>query len=54
MSPKEKRNPERLLFSFLMKETGATRKETLENLKELEAFGLIRFNSKGAFRLREV
>ena len=37
-----------------MKETGSTRKETIEILKELETFGLIGFNTKGAFRLREV
>ena len=53
MSPKEKKSREAIM-SFLMKETGSTRKETIEILKELETFGLIGFNTKGAFRLREV
>jgi hypothetical protein len=53
MPAKEKQSREAII-SFLMKETGSTRKETLEVLKELETFGLIAFNSKGAFRLREI
>lgn len=53
MPSKEKQSREAII-SFLMRETGSTRKETLEVLKELETFGLIAFNSKGAFRLREI
>jgi hypothetical protein len=53
MLSKEKQSREAII-SFLMKETGSTRKETLKILKELETFGLIAFNSKGDFRLREV
>ncbi len=53
MSPKEKKSREAII-SFLMKETGATRKDTLKNLKELEKFGLVAFNSNGDFRLKEV
>ncbi|WP_187759370.1 hypothetical protein [Streptococcus sanguinis] len=53
MTPNEKKSREAII-AFLMKETGSTRKQTLENMKELESFGLIGFNSKGDFRLREV
>ncbi len=52
MSPKEKETREAIL-SFLMKETGLTRQETMVSIKELESFGLIGFNSKGDFRLKE-
>ena len=52
MSPKEKETREAIL-SFLMKETGLTRQETMISIKELESFGLIGFNSKGDFRLKE-
>ena len=40
MSSKEKETRE-LIISFLMKQTGITRQESIENIKELESFGLI-------------
>ncbi|AML46723.1 TPA: hypothetical protein U2C50_000430 [Streptococcus suis] len=53
MSPKEKESREAII-SFLMKQTGLTRQETITSITELESFGLISFNSKGDFRLKEV
>ncbi|KGM37013.1 hypothetical protein [Streptococcus sinensis] len=43
-----------VIIQFLMRETGLTRQETTASIKELESFGLIGFNSKGDFRLKEV
>ena len=45
MTAKEKETRE-LIISFLMKQTGITRQELIDNIKELESFGLIAFNSK--------
>ena len=53
MTAKEKATRE-LIISFLMKQTGITRQELIDNIKELESFGLIAFNSKGDLRFREV
>ena len=53
MSRQEKRTRE-LIIQFLMRENGLSRKETVASIKELEAFGLIGFNSNGDFRLKEV
>lgn len=53
MTPKEKASREAII-SFLMKQTGFTRQETLASIKELESFGLIGFHSNGDFRLKEV
>lgn len=51
MTSKEKETRE-LIVSFLMKQTGITRQELIDNIKELESFGLIAFNSKGDLRFR--
>lgn len=53
MSKQEKRTRE-VIIQFLMRENGLSRKETVASIKELEAFGLIVFNSNGDFRLKEV
>ncbi len=53
MTRKEKESREAIV-SFLMKQTGLTRKETIVSITELESFGLIGFNSKGDFRVKEV
>ena len=53
MTSKEKETRE-LIISFLMKQTGITRQELIDNIKELESFGLIAFNSTGDLRCREV
>lgn len=53
MSRQEKRTRE-VIIQFLMRENGLSRKETVASIKELEAFGLIRFNSNGSFGLKEV
>lgn len=53
MSKQEKRTRE-VIIQFLMRENGLSRKETIASVKELEAFGLIQFNSNGGFRLKEV
>ena len=53
MSRQEKRTRE-VIIQFLMRENGLSRKETVASVKELEAFGLIQFNSNGGFRLKEV
>ena len=53
MSKQEKRTRE-VIIQFLMRENGLSRKETVASIKELEAFGLIGFNSNGDFRLKEV
>ena len=53
MSPNEKESREAII-SFLMKKTGSTRQDTIANIEEMESFGLISFNSKGEFRLKEV
>lgn len=53
MSKQEKRTRE-VIIQFLMRENGLSRKETIASIKELEAFGLIGFNSNGDFRLKEV
>lgn len=53
MTSKERETRE-LIISFLMKQTGITRQESIDNIKELESFGLITFNSKGGLRFREV
>lgn len=53
MTSKERETRE-LIISFLMKQTGITRQESIDNIKELESFGLITFNSKGDLRFREV
>lgn len=53
MSSKEKETRE-LIISFLMKQTGRTRQESIDNIAELESFGLISFNSKGDLRFKEV
>ena len=53
MTRQEKRTRE-VVIQFLMRENGLSRKETVASIKELEAFGLIRFNSTGGFRLKEV
>ncbi len=53
MSRQEKRTRE-VIIQFLMRENGLSRKETVASIKELEAFGLIGFNSNGDFRLKEV
>lgn len=53
MSPKEKQSREAAI-SYLMKEMGFTRQQSLASIKELEVFGLIKFNAKGDFMLREV
>ena len=52
MTAKEKETRE-LIISFLMKQTGISQ-ELIDNIKELESFGLIAFNSKGDLRFREV
>lgn len=53
MSPKESASREAVI-AFMMKQVGFSRQEAIENIKELEIFGLISFNSKGDFRMREV
>lgn len=53
MTLKEKQSREAVIL-FLMKATGLSRQETIVNVKELEQFGLINFNSKGEFRMREI
>ena len=53
MTSKERETRE-MIISFLMKQTGITRQELIANIKELESFGLIAFNSKGDLRFREV
>lgn len=53
MTRQEKRTRE-VIIQFLMRENGLSRKETVASIKELEAFGLIGFNSNGDFRLKEV
>lgn len=53
MSRQEKRTRE-VIIQFLMRENGLSRKETVASIKELQAFGLIGFNSNGDFRLKEV
>lgn len=53
MSRQEKRTRE-VIIQFLMRENGLSGKETVASIKELEAFGLIGFNSNGDFRLKEV
>ncbi|HGD2217705.1 TPA: hypothetical protein ACIN0K_000774 [Streptococcus agalactiae] len=50
---KERQSREAIIL-FLMKATGLSRQDTIVNVKELEQFGLISFNSKGEFRMREV
>lgn len=53
MTSNEKETRE-LIISFLMKQTGRTRQESMDNIKEMESFGLISFNSKGDLRFRRV
>ncbi|SDB09656.1 hypothetical protein SAMN02910293_00509 [Streptococcus henryi] len=51
MSPKEKQARETVI-TFLMKQLNISRKQSITNMKELEEFGLIVFDSDGNFGIK--
>ncbi|EPW95961.1 MULTISPECIES: hypothetical protein [Streptococcus] len=53
MSSKEKQIREAII-RLLMCEVNLSREESRASLKELEEYGLVKFNSNGEFLLREV